>query len=50
MVDGRIVETGTHAQLLMQDGVYARLCRTQFDMGDQAADSAQRSAQPVTLH
>ncbi|HBC52623.1 MAG TPA: ABC transporter permease, partial [Alphaproteobacteria bacterium] len=50
MVDGRIVETGTHAQLLMQDGVYARLCRTQFDMGDQATDSAQRSAQPVTLH
>lgn len=50
MVDGRIVETGTHAQLLLQDGVYARLCRTQFDMGDQATDSAQRSAQPVTLH
>jgi ATP-binding cassette, subfamily B, bacterial MsbA len=27
---GRIVETGRHAQLLAADGLYARLCRTQF--------------------
>ncbi len=28
---GQIVETGTHAQLLRQGGVYTRLYRTQFD-------------------
>jgi subfamily B ATP-binding cassette protein MsbA len=29
MADGRAVESGTHAQLLEQDGLYARLVRTQ---------------------
>lgn len=27
---GRIVERGTHAQLVAADGLYSRLCRTQF--------------------
>jgi ATP-binding cassette subfamily B protein len=30
MDKGRLVEQGLHAELLAQDGVYSRLCRTQF--------------------
>ncbi|MGO9472264.1 MAG: ABC transporter ATP-binding protein [Rhodomicrobium sp.] len=30
MEDGEIIETGTHAQLLAQNGVYAQLCRSQM--------------------
>jgi subfamily B ATP-binding cassette protein MsbA len=29
MEDGRLAETGTHAELLARDGAYARLCRSQ---------------------
>ena len=31
IVDGRIVESGTHQQLLARNGVYTGLCRSQFN-------------------
>lgn len=38
MDQGRIVATGTHEELMMQEGLYARLARLQFDTGDVGAD------------
>jgi ABC-type multidrug transport system fused ATPase/permease subunit len=34
MDEGLLVERGTHAELLAQDGVYARLYHTQFREGE----------------
>ena len=49
MKDGRIVEMGTHAELLARDGDYARLCRSQVLLDlDAARDlaAANRSKPP----
>ena len=35
--DGRLVESGTHAELYAADGLYRRLCDLQFSTPDQAA-------------
>ncbi len=51
IVDGRIVESGTHLQLLTRNGVYAGLCRSQFSdakiTGSPPANPA-RAALPTT--
>jgi ATP-binding cassette, subfamily B, bacterial len=46
--DGRIVEEGAHAQLLDQEGVYARLWRRQSGgfLGDAAVQATSGSARP----
>jgi ATP-binding cassette, subfamily B, bacterial len=33
---GEIVTQGTHAQLMKEDGLYAKLAKMQFDMGREA--------------
>ncbi len=38
MQTGSIVESGTHAELLKQDGVYAQLYRLQFSNSDQGSE------------
>ena len=40
MEEGRIVEEGSHATLVCQSGVYARLARLQFDAGASALRGA----------
>ena len=40
MDKGRIVEEGTHAELVKKGGVYARLAKLQFQAGAEALDAA----------
>lgn len=44
--DGRIVESGVHRQLLAQNGIYARLCRSQFDDAELAEQAGTRDKRP----
>jgi ATP-binding cassette subfamily B protein len=39
MDKGRIVEEGTHAELVARGGLYARLARLQFEHGAEALTS-----------
>ncbi len=40
MDGGRIVDVGTHAELVARDGLYARLAAMQFDTGSESGDGA----------
>ncbi len=45
MDEGRIVEEGTHASLVAEDGLYARLARLQFESGAAALQNDRSAAE-----
>ena len=47
MEGGRIVEEGTHGQLVAKDGLYARLARLQFETGAAALADSVRATEQV---
>jgi len=46
MEDGRVVETGSHAELLAREGAYSRLYALQFSGEDTNEQPAAASAEP----
>jgi hypothetical protein len=46
--DGRIVESGAHAQLITQNGLYARLYATQFGYAPDGGATTAPVRQEVT--
>jgi len=49
MEDGRIVETGPHAELLAADGLYRRLYEMQFAQEEEEGPAANETAAPEAL-
>ena len=47
--DGELIESGTHAELMALDGLYARLYRMQFRVEEPSPGSAEPEPEPVAV-